>query len=219
MKLLLTSAGIRNQTILKALDELASKPLDQLKVAFIPTAANLESGDKNWLIDDLRRLSFLKFKEIDIVDISALPKKIWQKRLESADVLFVEGGNTYHLMYWFNHSGLSKILPEFLKNKIYIGVSAGTIIATPSLINADFEAKPLKEINEEIFHDGLNLVDFMVEPHLNSVYFPDSTLDNLQKRSQKYPYSIYGIDDQTAIKIDGDKIEVISNGVWKKFAK
>ena len=59
----------------------------------------------------------------------------------------------------------------------------------------------------------------MVEPHLNSVYFPDSTLDNLQKRSQKYPYSIYGIDDQTAIKIDGDKIEVISNGVWKKFAK
>jgi len=219
MKLLLTSAGIRNQTILKALDELASKPLDQLKVAFIPTAANLESGNKNWLIDDLRRLSFLKFKEIDIVDISALPRKVWQKRLENSDVLFVEGGNTYHLMYWFNQSGLSKILPELLKTRVYIGVSAGTIIVTPSLINADFEAKPLKEINEEIFHDGLNLVDFMVEPHLNSVYFPDSTLDNLQKRSQKYPYSIYGIDDQTAIKIDGDKIEVISNGVWKKFAK
>ena len=219
MKLLLTSAGIRNQTILKALDELASKPLDQLKVAFIPTAANLESGNKNWLIDDLRRLSFLKFKEIDIVDISALPRKVWQKRLENSDVLFVEGGNTYYLMYWFNQSGLSKILPELLKTRVYIGVSAGTIIVTPSLINADFEAKPLKEINEEIFHDGLNLVDFMVEPHLNSVYFPDSTLDNLQKRSQKYPYSIYGIDDQTAIKIDGDKIEVISNGVWKKFAK
>jgi dipeptidase E len=217
MKLLLTSAGIRNQTILKGLDELADKPLDQLKVAFIPTAANLESGDKDWLIDDLRRLSFLKFSQIDIVDISALPKEIWLTRLKEADILFVEGGNTYHLMYWFNKSGLSKILPKLLETKIYIGVSAGSIIATPSLINADFESKPLKKINEEIFHEGLKLVDFMIEPHINSEYFPDSTLEKLAKRSKKYNSPVYGIDDETAIKIDGDKIEVISNGVWKKF--
>jgi len=219
MKLLLTSAGLTNQTIVKALDELAGKPLDQLKVAFIPTAANLESGNKDWLIDDLRRLSFLNFKEIDIVDISALPKEIWQKRLEEADVLFVEGGNTYHLMYWFNKSGLSKILPKLLKNKIYIGVSAGTIVATPSIINADFEAEPLKDIDEEIFDDGLNLVNFMIEPHLNSTYFPESNLNNLKKRSKKYSYPIYAIDDDTAIKIDGDNIEVVSQGVWKKFEK
>lgn len=219
MKLLLTSAGITNQTILQGLDELAGKPLDQLKVAFIPTAANLESGDKDWLIDDLRRLSFLKFKQIDIVDISALPKKIWQERLEESDVLFVEGGNTYHLMYWFNQSGLSKIISKLLETKIYIGVSAGTIIATPSIINADFESKPLKSINEEISHDGLNLVNFMVEPHVNSEYFPESTLKNLETRSKEYRYPIYGIDDNTAIKVDGDNIEVISNGIWKKFEK
>ena len=219
MKLLLTSAGITNQSILKALDDLAGKPLDQLKIAFIPTAANLEPGDKNWLINDLRRLSFLKFKEIDLVDISALPQNIWQERLENADVLFVEGGNTYHLMYWFNQSGLSKILPKLLETKIYIGVSAGTIITTPSLINADFESEPLKQINQEIFNDGLSLVDFMVEPHINSPYFSESTLANLEKRSKKYKYTIYGIDDETAIKIDGDKIGIVSNGVWKKFTK
>ncbi len=219
MKLLLTSGGLTNQTIVKALDELAGKPLDQLKVAFIPTASNLEEGDKWWLIDDLRRLSFLKFKEIDIVDISALPQKIWQKRLENSDVIFVEGGNTYHLMYWFNKSGLSKILTKLLETRIYIGVSAGTIITTPSIINADYEEEPLKEIDEEIFNNGLNLVNFMVEPHLNSTYFPESNLDNLEKRSQKYPHSIYAIDDDTAIKVDGNKIEVVSQGVWKKFEK
>ncbi|MCW1949148.1 MAG: Type 1 glutamine amidotransferase-like domain-containing protein [Candidatus Shapirobacteria bacterium] len=219
MKLLLTSAGITNQTILQGLDELAGKPLDQLNVAFIPTAANLESGDKDWLIDDLRRLSFLKFKQVDIVDISALPKKIWQTRLKEADILFVEGGNTYHLMYWFNQSGLSKILPKLLETKIYIGVSAGTIIATPSIINADFESKPLKEINEEICHQGLNLVNFMVEPHINSEYFPESTFENLEVQSKKYSHPIYGVDDNTAIKVDGDNIEVISNGIWKKFDK
>jgi len=219
MKLLLTSGGLRNQTIVKALDELAGKPLDQLKVAFIPTASNIEEGDKWWLIDDLRRLSFLKFKQIDIVDISALPKKIWLKRLEEVDVLFVSGGNTYHLMYWFNKSGLSKILSKLLKNKIYIGVSAGTVVATPSIINADFEAEPLKDIDEEIFNDGLNLVNFMIEPHINSSHFPEINLENLEKSSQKYQYPIYGIDDDTAIKIDGDKVEVVSQGVWKKFEK
>jgi dipeptidase E len=217
MKLLLTSGGIRNQTIAKALEELANKPLDQLKIAFIPTASNLESGNKDWLIDDLRRLSFLNFAEIDIVDISALPQSVWEERLKQSDILFVEGGNTYHLMYWFNKSGLSEILPELLKTRIYIGVSAGTIIATPSLINAEFEKQPAQDINEIIYDQGLSLVDFMIEPHINSNYFLDSTFENLEKRSKDYSYPIYGLDDNSAIKIDGDKIEVISEGVWKKF--
>ena len=113
MKLLLTSAGLTNQTIVKALDELVGKPLDQLKIAFIPTAANLEEGDKCWLIDDLRRLSFLKFKEIDIVDISALPKEIWLKRLKKTNILFVEGGNTYHLIHWLINPAYQKFYRNY----------------------------------------------------------------------------------------------------------
>jgi dipeptidase E len=184
MKLLLTSAGLRNQTIVKALDELVGKPLDQLKIAFIPTASNLESGNKDCLIDDLRRLSFLKFKEIDIVDVSALPKNIWQERLETADVLFVEGGNTYHLIYWFNKSGLSKILPELLKTRLYIGVSAGSMIVCPSIENNDAyanERENFLKINQQITQQGLGLVNFMLEPHINSQYFPETNLDNLKK--------------------------------------
>jgi len=219
MKLLLTSAGLRNQTIVKALDELVNKPLNQLKVAFVPTAANLEEGDKGWLIDDLRRLSFLKFKEIDIVDISALPKEVWLKRLKQADVFFVEGGNTYHLMHWVNKSGLSKVLPKLLKTKIYIGVSAGTVIINPTIIHA-YQEKPIsRKINKDDSDKGLSFVNFMVEPHLNSSWFPEMTLDNLAKKLKDYPYSVYAIDDETAIKIDGDKIEVVSQGVWKKFEK
>lgn len=219
MKLLLTSGGLTNQTIVKALDELAGKPLDQLKVAFVPTASNLEEGDKWWLIDDLRRLSFLKFKQIDIVDISALPKEIWQKRLEEADVFFVEGGNTYHLMHWVNKSGLSKILPKLLETRIYIGVSAGTMIINPTIVHAYQEKSLSKKINKDNSDKGLGYVNFIVEPHLNSSWFPELTLENLEKRLKDYPYTVYAIDDDTAIKIDGDNIEVVSQGVWKKFEK
>ncbi len=219
MKLLLTSAGLTNQTIVKALDELVGKPLDQLKIAFIPTAANLEEGDSGWLIDDLRRLSFLKFKEIDIVDISALPKEIWLKRLKKTNILFVEGGNTYHLIHWFNKSGLSKVLPELLKTKIYIGVSAGTMVVTPSVLNAKSEKPPVLDFDKEIKDEGLSLVNFMIEPHINSVWFPESNFVNLEKRSKEYKYPIYGIDDNTAIKIDGNTVEIASEGKWKLFKK
>lgn len=218
MKLLLTSGGLANKSIINALQELVIKPFSELKIAFIPTAANLESGDKqDWFIKDLINLKDLKFNSIDIVDISALPKEIWLPRLEDADILYVEGGNTYHLMYWFNKSGLSEILPELLKTKIYVGVSAGTIITTPSLLNADFEKQPALDIKEITYDDGLSLVKFMIEPHINSVFFPESTLENLEKRSKEYKFPIYGLDDNSAIKIDGDKVELISEGEWKRY--
>ena len=220
MKLLLTSGGLENKSIIKALSDLLQKPFEESKIAFIPTAANLESGDKkDWLIKDLEKLKELKFNSIDIVDISALLKEIWLERLKEADIFYVEGGNTYHLMHWFNESGLSEILSELLKTKIYIGVSAGTVVATPSLLNSKSEAKFVEKISKQISHQGLGLINFMVESHINNVWFPESTFENLEKQSKNYQYPIYGIDDNTAIKIDGDKIEIISEGEWKLFEK
>jgi dipeptidase E len=218
MKLLLTSAGLENQSIINALKDLLQKPFSKSKVAFIPTAANLESGDKqDWFIEDLINLKELKFNSIDIVDISALPKEIWLKRLKEADILYVEGGNTYHLMHWFNKSGLSEVLPKLLKNKVYVGISAGTMVITPNIINSIEERPFIEKINETVYNEGLNLVDFMVEPHINSPWFPESTFESLEIKSKNFSSPIYCLDDNSAIKIDGDKIEIISEGNWKKF--
>lgn len=220
MKLLLTSGGFENKSIIKALQELAIKPFSELKVAFIPTAANLESGDKqDWFIEDLIQLKNLKFNSIDIVDISALPKEIWLERLKKVNIIYVEGGNTYHLMYWFNKSGLSEILPELLTTKIYIGASAGSLIVTPSILNSKSEKVFAEKIHQKISDKGLSFVDFMVEPHINNKYMPESTFANLEKKSKNYKYSIYCLDDNSAIKINGDKLEVISEGAWKLFNK
>ena len=46
MKLLLTSAGIKNKTIAKALFELVGKKPADISLVFIPTASNVEKGDK-----------------------------------------------------------------------------------------------------------------------------------------------------------------------------
>ncbi|MCR4264268.1 MAG: Type 1 glutamine amidotransferase-like domain-containing protein [Candidatus Roizmanbacteria bacterium] len=217
MKLLLTSGGLTNKSIISALKELTGSPFNTLNLAFIPTASNMESGDKWWLLDDLETVRKLKFKSMDLVDISALPEKIWKKRLKEADVLLFEGGNTFHLNYWVHHSGLDKILPGLLKTRVYVGISAGTIIMTPSLILSSSEKEPLREIGEEVIEKGLGLVDFLIEPHVNNSYFPENTFDNLEKQAEKLPYRVYALDDRSAVKVVDGNVEVISEGKWKKF--
>ena len=88
MKLLLTSNGLANKSIIAALFELVGEPAGEMNAVFIPTAADAEADDKSWLIKDLVNIKNQNFKQIDIVDIAALPKESWQPRLEHADILF-----------------------------------------------------------------------------------------------------------------------------------
>ncbi len=56
MKLLLTSSGLANKSISNALFELIGKKPEETTIVFIPTASNVEVGDKDWLITDLINL-------------------------------------------------------------------------------------------------------------------------------------------------------------------
>jgi dipeptidase E len=123
MKLLLTSAGLSCDSIVDSLLELTRKPFSEINLVFIPTAANVESGNKFWVIDDLINLKNLGFKQIDIVDVSALSKGMWLSRLKEADVIYVEGGNAFYLMSCMETSGLKDILPELLETRVYVGVT------------------------------------------------------------------------------------------------
>lgn len=217
MKLLLTSGGLSNKSIVDALLELTGKPFSELNIAFIPTASNVEDGDKGWLIKDLATLTELKFKSIDIVDISALPKDVWLSRIKETDVFLFEGGNTFHLMYSIEKSGLKEVLPDLLKTRVYVGISAGSMVACKGLDLSNSERLYSEEIGKYKKDEGMGFVDFLLRPHLNSPHFPKVIMENMEKISKEVPETFYAIDDNTAIKIDGEKIEVVSEGVWKKF--
>lgn len=210
MKLLLTSGGLRNPTLIKALLDLAAKPVNDLKIAFIPTAMNTEPGDKDWAIAQLIRLQKMGVAQLDIVDISAIPKDIWLPRLEESNVIFVNGGNTTHLMTWFNQSGLTQELPKLLETRVYVGVSAGSYIATPNTrLNSD---------NTDQVLDGLHLVDFGLQAHYKSPEFPlAKSYDAVKKRAEGCPYTVYALDDQMAVKVDADKFEIVGEGEYETF--
>ena len=214
MKLLLTSSGLTNNSIANALFELTGKKPEETTVVFIPTASNVVEGDKDWLITDLINLRKYNFKSIEITDISAIDEKVWKPSFERADVLFFEGGSTYHLMRWLNKSSLSKMLPDLLKDKVYVGASAGSMVT-----NFDLALKLSQVIYEEDMLEteelkGLNFVDFYFLPHLNSEWFKKMREENVKKVGQEINRKIYALDDDSALKIVNGKIEVISEGEW-----
>jgi len=214
MKLLLTSGGVSNDSIAQGLFDLVGKKPEDTTLVFVPTAANIESGDKSWLINDLIDLKKLNLKSIDIVDISAVPMAIWKARFEGADVLYFEGGNAYYLMDWINKSGLALILPELLKKKVYVGVSAGSMVLSKNLS---------AEISQEIYGEdfdktedipALNLVDFYFLPHMNPPYLEISKVDDLKGKFGAANKKVYAMDDNSALKVVDGKVEVISEGEW-----
>lgn len=219
MKLLLTSAGLSNRSIAKALLDLAGKPFAQLKLAFVPTAANVEAGDKGWFIDDLNNCQKLGFAQIDIVDISAIPEAMWKLRLEEADILFFEGGNDFHLIYWLNKSGLKAMLPEMLKTKIYVGLSAGSMVAAQNMSITHSKKIYYGDASEQKYNDetGLGFVAFQIRPHFNSPDFPKANAKYLAEMAKEIPEPIYALDDNSALKVVDGEVEIISEGEWKRF--
>jgi len=218
MKLLLTSGGLTNPSIRGALEDLAGKPLDEAKLAFIPTAANVEKGDKEWLINDLSDAKSIFFS-VDIVDISAIPKELWLPRIEDAEVILFGGGNTFHLMHWIEKSGLKELLPKLLETRVYVGISAGSIVACPTLLTSQDDRLLYYEDEAKGYSNtkGLGFTNFHVRPHLNSSYFPNIKEPLLEKLAEQIKEPLYGIDDDTAIKVSDGEISVVSEGVWKKF--
>ncbi len=211
MKLLLTSAGLSNPSIVKALEDLLGKSATGVKLAFIPTAANVEPGEKSWMIDDLINFRKAGF-EVDIVDISAVSKEVWLPRLQDAEVLFFGGGNTFHLMRWVKESGLQEELPELLQTRVYAGISAGSCIAGPTIYNS--VQNLFGEKYELEIKDGLGLVDFHFIPHLNSPYFDKIREENLREAAKDLTETVYALDDNSALKIVDGVVEVVSEGKY-----
>lgn len=227
MKLLLTSNGLSNASIADALEELVGKPRKETRIIFIPTAAFPQDEDKHeardWLVDDMHRIKeFCGF--IDIVSLADLPKAQVLDRLEYADVIFVGGGNTFYLSYCMQQAGLFEELPRLLEGRVYAGISAGSIVAGQSLVLASQALKNPQALEDEDYDllgpkgqasgKALKLVDFLIRPHLNNRYFSLVRKDLLEEKAKEVKLPFYALDDDSALKVDGGRIEVVSEGEW-----
>lgn len=227
MKILLTSNGLTNETIARALEEMVDKPRKETRIAFVPTAALADDGKEHsslsWFADDICRVrDFCGF--LDIVSLSDLASEVVHKRLEAADAIVVGGGNAYYLSYWMDKSGMFDSLPKLLETRVYVGISAGSMIATQSIRTTSQAVK-----NPDAFRKGkydelgpkgrsagrtAELVDFVMRPHLDRVRFPGDRAEAFKSIVADVKLPLYAVDDANAIKVIDGSIEVIGEGNW-----
>ena len=171
MKCLLTSAGISNASIEKALFELLGKKPSETNVAFIPTAANYYTEDKTWLIEDMNYFRERKFSFVDIIDIAALEKTQWLPRLEAVDLICVGGGSEQYLARTMQISGCGVLLAKLLETRVYMGISAGSMYISQFLEREALNIIYPEEAFEGELYPSIGLVNCHFLPHLNSSFF------------------------------------------------
>jgi dipeptidase E len=224
MKLLLTSAGIKNGSIRNALLELLGKPIADSSALCIPTALYGHphgSPEGAWRFisgrDPQCPMCDLGWKSLGVLELTALPsmdRSRWESWVRETDVFLVNGGDALYLCHWMRRSGLADLLPS-LADTVWVGLSAGSMVMTPRVGEAFVESKP------SITGDDvtLGLVDFSIFPHLDHPDLPENTMADAERWARDIGGPAYAIDDQTAIKVVGGTVEVVSEGHWRHFAR
>jgi dipeptidase E len=225
MRLLLTSAGIRNASIRDALVEFLGKPISESSALCIPTAmyggmhGQHMPGAGAWRFIAGRSaetpMCELGWKSVGVLELTALPsidEERWVPLVQETDVLLVAGGDALYLCHWMRQSGLADLLPS-LHGTLWVGLSAGSMVLTPR-IGQDFVGwKPPSGGDE-----ALGMVDFAIFPHVDHEALPDNTMANAERWAAGLGVPAYAIDDETAISVTDGTVEVVSEGHWKLFA-
>jgi dipeptidase E len=218
MKLLLTSAGVKNTSIRDALVGLLGKSIAESSALCIPTAVYPMGGPAMaWQLITGRAstpLCELGWKSLGVLELTALPsidEEHWVPMAQETDALLVCGGDVFYLGYWMRQSGLADLLPS-LREAVYVGVSGGSMALGPQ-VGEYFEGwKPPTGGD-----NALGMVDFSVFPHLDNENMPDFSMAHAEEWAAGVPVPGYAIDDQTAIKVTDGAVEVVSEGHWKLF--
>ena len=222
MKLLLTSAGVKNPSIHQALADLLGGPIADAKALCIPTAGYGHpqvSPEGAWRFISGREsntpMCELGWKSLGVLELTALPsidEERWVSWVRETDVLLVSGGDALYLCHWMRESGLADLLPT-LDETVWVGLSAGSMVMTPR-IGADFVQWQPPHGDDST----LGVVDFSICPHLAQEGMPGNSMAEAEQWAAGIAGPAYAIDDETAISVVDGTVEVVSEGQWRLFS-
>lgn len=199
MKLFLASEA-KEQSSMKKLEEFVGG-FKGKNIAYIPTAANGEEPYGTWKTGTTWNVFNSTGANVELMELEDYTNMHFPEMLLNKDILFVAGGMCGYLMYWMRRTKLDKCLPDLLdKGLIYVGSSAGSMVAAPTLHTAEIYLNE-PEIGAEVI-PGLGLVDFDFYPHFN-----DEMYEPL-KRAYKGE-KMYVVKNGDAITIVDGKITVL----------
>lgn len=198
MKLLLTSQGFTTEAIKNRFFEIVGKKQSEISIAFIPTAA-YPNPDKSWVKQTREDILKMGIKSLVDIDLKKYKEEKLYNKLKQFDVIFVNGGNTFNLLYWVRKSGFDKVIKKLLKEgKTYVGLSAGSILACPTIEVASWKGMDNPSVVKLDNFKGLGLVDFYV-----FVHYLDRWKSLVEEERKTFNGKVICLTDQQAITKDG----------------
>jgi len=217
VRLLLTSAGIKNASINDAMVDLLGKPVAECDALCIPTASYGHAprgihGAYRFITGRATTpMLELGWKSLGVLELSALPtldSELWVPAVQEADALLVNGGDALYLAHHMRQSGLADLVPSL--SAVWVGLSAGSMVMTPR-IGEDFKVWDPPEGGDR----ALGIVDFSIFPHVDHPDLPENTMAAAEQWAAGLSNPAYAIDDETAIRVVDDTVDVVSEGHWK----
>ena len=219
MKLLLTSAGIKNPSINDAMLELLGKPIAECDALCIPTASYGHAprgihGAYRFITGQATTpMCELGWKSLGVLELTALrtlDREAWVPVVAETDVLLVNGGDSLYLAHHMRASGLADLLPSL--NAVWVGLSAGSMVMTPR-IGEDFKVWNPPDGGDK----ALGIVGFSIFPHVDHPDLPENTMAAAEQWAAGLGNPAYAIDDDTAIRVVDGVVDVITEGHWQHF--
>ncbi|MGX2959763.1 Type 1 glutamine amidotransferase-like domain-containing protein [Peribacillus sp. JNUCC 23] len=182
LKFLLTSNGFYTGAIKNQFLKLIDGKLGELKVAIITTASPQKANNKfaQKAKEDFRAMGF---KNINCIDLEFdNPDSLLQK-----DVIYINGGNPFNLLFHTKQSGADKILRNLnSRNVVVVGVSAGAVLLGPNIKVVHFFTPQMNTIYTTDF-SALKLTDKLVFPHYDREdLFKDNTAKTIEDRLKEF---------------------------------
>lgn len=174
-------------------------------VTYIPTAGVVEEAE-GMVEEETKTLESLGLS-VDVLEVSAASYERIVDSLTKNDVIFVGGGNTFFLLQELRRSGADKVLvQEVNKGKLYIGESAGSVIACPDIGYCAGMDSPDKA-SDLTDYTGLGLVDFYLVPHIGNRDMGEAAEKAVREYSSNL--DIKAITDGQLILVEDDGFKIL----------
>jgi dipeptidase E len=124
------------------------------------------------------------------------------------DVIYVCGGNTFAILDRIRVTGLDGYITRFVSDGegVYVGVSAGSIVAGPSIEIAGWGSEGDENKIGLTDLEGLKLTDVSVYPH-----FRGELKGEVEEFRKKVSYPVVELTDDEAVFVDDKKLWKILN--------
>ncbi len=195
--LFLTSTGLSAPAVHQAFVQ-ASKDIDQKGKVLVITTASSKGSSNPYIQESYQELVDRGFENVRFFDL--LTDSI--ELLKEATIIYVCGGNTFHLLKAMRDTGADQLIQDFCRNTdgIYVGVSAGSIVVGQSIASAvgyDENKVGLEDLT------GLRLINDVLVVH-----YDETMAKEVVELEQNFP-KVRTLTDTQALIINGNNEQFI----------